>query len=552
MDKVLKKSPNEVDDEVDSDFSIDENDEPRSDNEEDESSRKKLKRGAGVQTKAYKEPKQKPSKPVAKISPSDYGRKPTRASTALKTSETIKKIKKRDAISRKKKLKLKKVNKEYRKLTQEEILEEAKLTEQVNLASLSKYVEMELEAKRRACQTGKRIVHGPAVRYQSVTMPRVEPKVDVKEEEDVKPETAMDCDADDVFEKKPPLEEIDTKPSSQGRTFISFTDDDTMKSNFSKSSYKIPSVKTCPITRLPAKYFDPVTQLPYANLQAFKILREAYYQQLELKGDRNDPEIASWLEWRTRNKPVKPILTSVNRPPPAFTNTPVPGVRPQGQQQQQQQPANAVLATPPKPAPPPQIKQSVVLPTRPVMATHTPVLTPLATAPTNVVYTTTPPTSTPSLTPVSAPPVPIQTLKVTATPTASPGTTPRTIATTTLTAAQLQQLAAARGQVFVNQLRAGQMSGGAVRQVSVGQIAGAQMQRARQIIGRTVAVSGTGPTIMRTAGQANAGLIVSQQPRHQTVTVQRPQVSQVGVAVGGGVSRVTGGRAQVGAGPLVA
>ena len=47
------------DDIVDSDFSIDENDEPRSDveNSDDPDHPKKLKRGQGVQTKAYKEPK---------------------------------------------------------------------------------------------------------------------------------------------------------------------------------------------------------------------------------------------------------------------------------------------------------------------------------------------------------------------------------------------------------------------------------------------------------------------------------------------------------------
>ena len=47
-------SPQEDDDVVDSDFSIDENDEVKSDPEDDESSRKKAKRGDGVQTKAYK------------------------------------------------------------------------------------------------------------------------------------------------------------------------------------------------------------------------------------------------------------------------------------------------------------------------------------------------------------------------------------------------------------------------------------------------------------------------------------------------------------------
>merc|ERR1712241_1419463 len=47
-----------VEDEVDSDFSIDENDEPKSDLEDDDDKTKRAaKRGLGVQTKAYKEPK---------------------------------------------------------------------------------------------------------------------------------------------------------------------------------------------------------------------------------------------------------------------------------------------------------------------------------------------------------------------------------------------------------------------------------------------------------------------------------------------------------------
>merc|ERR1719278_1843630 len=93
-----------------------------------------------------------------------------------------------------------------------------------------------------------------------------------------------------------------------------------MKNSFPKAGYRVPSSKICPVTRLPAKYFDPVTELPYAYLQAFKIIREAYYQQLESRGDRTDPEISSWLEWREKNKPTKPILVSINRPPAAFTN----------------------------------------------------------------------------------------------------------------------------------------------------------------------------------------------------------------------------------------
>ena len=117
-------SPNEEEDEVDSDFSIDENDEVKSDPEDEESNKKKVKRGEGVQTKAYKEPSRKKdikpkqsvpkpkSKPPVRMNSPEYGRRlTTRASTALKTSETIKILKQRDAESKRKKLKLKKQQK---------------------------------------------------------------------------------------------------------------------------------------------------------------------------------------------------------------------------------------------------------------------------------------------------------------------------------------------------------------------------------------------------------------------------------------------------------
>ena len=68
--------------------------------------------------------------------------------------------------------------------------------------------------------------------------------------------------------------------------------DDVMSYNSLTTIHLIYFQKICPITRLAAKYFDPVTRHPYANLQAFKILREAYYSQLELKGDKNDPEVS--------------------------------------------------------------------------------------------------------------------------------------------------------------------------------------------------------------------------------------------------------------------
>ena len=34
--------------------------------------------------------------------------------------------------------------------------------------------------------------------------------------------------------------------------------------------------RICPVTRLPAKYFDPVTELPYANLQGEETMSWSY------------------------------------------------------------------------------------------------------------------------------------------------------------------------------------------------------------------------------------------------------------------------------------
>ena len=86
------------------------------------------------------------------------------------------------------------------------------------------------------------------------------------------------------------------------------------------------------IFRLQARYFDPVTQLPYATLQAFRVLREAYYQQLEDKGDPRNKEVAKWLAWRKEYKKsrataqnLRPTVTPVQTlAPSTMTTTQVP------------------------------------------------------------------------------------------------------------------------------------------------------------------------------------------------------------------------------------
>lgn len=42
-------------------------------------------------------------------------------------------------------------------------------------------------------------------------------------------------------------------------------------------------VQTCPVTGLPAKYLDPLTGTPYANKEAFRVIREKFLQKDEEK-----------------------------------------------------------------------------------------------------------------------------------------------------------------------------------------------------------------------------------------------------------------------------
>ena len=299
-----------VEDEVDSDFSIDENDEPKSDLEDDDDKTKRAaKRGLGVQTKAYKEPKrnkdgskilqnrksssiaiqeQGPPKPRPQIKAvlmTEFGRKYTRASTVNKTAETAKRQKER--IAKAKKLLRKKAKsggrKIERELTQEEILQEAEETEKLNIESLKKYELLELENKRRAVRLTKRVVKGACIRYRSVAMPLITQN-NSADNDKINVEEILDED-----EVKSEASKSDTE--CQERTFLTFSDHDTFREAFPTTKRRLTQQKICPITRLPAKYYDPVTQHPYANLQAFRILRETYYNQLEQKGDKNDPEV---------------------------------------------------------------------------------------------------------------------------------------------------------------------------------------------------------------------------------------------------------------------
>ncbi|KAK7791828.1 hypothetical protein R5R35_001245 [Gryllus longicercus] len=303
-------SEEEAEDEVDSDFSIDENDEPVSDHEEEGPKRSKK-----LVTKAYKEPDpvkkiEKPSEAKPKktrkrrvhIMLDNYERKSIRRSTAAKSAETLQRLKERSEEGRKRR---RRKTTDMRKLTQEELLEEAKITEEENLKSLEKFQKMELEKKKT--RLVKKTVLGHTICYHSLIMPLVE----VLKPSHESPITVDEEPSSSSQETVTPTPEVKSEIGrfEEGkceRTFITFSDERSFKNLFSSRKKQSCLQKSiCPISRLPARYFDPVTELPYANLQAFRILREAYYQQLEAKGDRTNPSVARWIEWRKTQREKK-------------------------------------------------------------------------------------------------------------------------------------------------------------------------------------------------------------------------------------------------------
>ncbi|GAB1866019.1 Vacuolar protein sorting-associated protein 72 homolog [Camponotus japonicus] len=334
----------EAEDEVDSDFSIDENDEPVSDTEQEGPKKKRR-----LVTKAYKEPKptlntqSAPKEKRIKQPKQDktlidsIERKSIRRSTAAKSAATQKRLRERNQDQRRK---IKVTRHNTWKPTQEELLEEALQTEEINMKSLEKY--QKLESEKKTTRSVRKTHVGTMIRYQSLSMPVMvlsetyvneEEKINVecddeknvdtasnnigsdsslKEESKTESKTDGKDNKEESIDITPPTstreKDIDAKETGTfyERTFITFENEQSYLDLFKKSTQQRPPLKPlCAITRLPAKYLDPMTQLPYKNVQTFRLLREAYYQQLEARNDLNDasqsPELLRWIEWRQKN-----------------------------------------------------------------------------------------------------------------------------------------------------------------------------------------------------------------------------------------------------------
>ncbi|XP_066065205.1 vacuolar protein sorting-associated protein 72 homolog [Chamaea fasciata] len=285
-DDEYRGEHSDSDDEVDSDFDIDEGDEPGSEQDEAEPRRRRR-----VLTKAYREPlkslrakkaegargggqrsREVKSAPLELQEDVGDSRKHMRQSTTEHTRQTFLRLQERQVQSKRKK-----GGPNYeRPLTQEELLEEAKITEEINLRSLENYERLEADKKKQVQK--KRKIVGPVIRYWSLTMPLL-------------PEPGRDdpVDVEGLDPDSHPTATSTTSspfpPAKCSRTFISFSDDATFERCFPKSKPpRLPVRELCPVTHKPALYRDPITDIPYSNARAFRIIREAYRKYITAHG----------------------------------------------------------------------------------------------------------------------------------------------------------------------------------------------------------------------------------------------------------------------------
>lgn len=334
-DYIELKQNDDDDDSVDSDFSIDENDEVISDMEEVPEKRA-VKQSTYKDLKAKKpvgRPRSQPAKIVKKpvatkrikskrmhrssFTVLDSGKISLRHSTALKSAATQHRVKERKEAMRKR-------PKNYRIVdimpTQKELLAEAETTAKENLESLERFKKMEIEKKK--VRPTKRVNPGPIIRYHSLSMPAIDgggsgggrsTALTLQKKRNssttTNGEIAMDMDIDiepvnecDNNKLSPNNELVPSTDKRIERTFITFENDlndEFFKKIFNKPCAKRKTDMICPLTKLPAKYIDPLTKLPYRNVQALKIIREAYYQLVEKS---NLPGSEAWIQWRRKMK----------------------------------------------------------------------------------------------------------------------------------------------------------------------------------------------------------------------------------------------------------
>ncbi|KAK4516657.1 methionyl-tRNA synthetase [Mucor velutinosus] len=213
------------------------------------------------------------------------------------------------------------------KLTQEELLAEAAITEEINRDSLLEWQQMEAERKANAKKKDKRGIFGQFVRYHSFAE-NDGPTMHNSNEDDKKEEnneaapttdisnaaaTESNMDTDTTMtDANGPDWQISNNADLMGRNLVSFMDNSILMDAQQAQEYQLygkrggtdadkdlenadlidqlsdwlvrPSKPNrpviCPITGEVAKYKDPSTGIPYANITAYQVIRACLHHDM--------------------------------------------------------------------------------------------------------------------------------------------------------------------------------------------------------------------------------------------------------------------------------
>ena len=254
---------------VDTDFDVteDENDEPESEETEEKKKRKTWE----IKPPPRPKPKEKieGEKRERKTQPTVVLQVSRRTTTTVK-SEMSKVKREHEAKNRAKR---KAVKREWKMPTQEEIMEECRLTEEKNLELLHAF-RLHEEQKKKTRATKRRATMGAYIRHHSIAAPIVK--------------------LGGLSSNSPQhgLSGSDHKVTALRyctRNFVTFSDPRIVPPFLQKHSTRIsPAEKLyCPVTRLPAKYMDPLTGTPYATSKAFKAIRDSFASYEELRQEQH-------------------------------------------------------------------------------------------------------------------------------------------------------------------------------------------------------------------------------------------------------------------------
>ncbi|KAJ2473496.1 Vacuolar protein sorting-associated protein 72 [Coemansia sp. RSA 2322] len=149
-------------------------------------------------------------------------------------------------------------------LTQEQLLEEAKQTEIRNVEKLKEFQEQEAEEKHRQRIAGSRkapLIIRPVAHWVST----------LNHDENSAPGSSIDPAAKSSSNATG-VSVLAGRPRT--KYVLESLDDARYPLNPWARRLSILPPKICPVTGLPARYIHPRTKIPYANLQAYRVLEE--------------------------------------------------------------------------------------------------------------------------------------------------------------------------------------------------------------------------------------------------------------------------------------